>query len=144
MFAAFRATNNGGSSPMPSKEECRDDVAQADASSLWDLRSRAIFSTRVSLANSLFSVSPVRSMSNFLAISPSALRMLVSFLFSQQIDLKVEVISPLGLKVHGVLPNQDERRQEHGFKCENGRQERKRIGIESSCGAGVPYKPEHD
>ena len=43
------------------------------------------------------------------------------FLFGQQVDLKIEVIAPLGALVHGILPDQHERRQQHGLEREQRR-----------------------
>jgi hypothetical protein len=53
-------------------------------------------------------------------------------LLRQEIDLKIEVISPLGALVHGVLADQDERRQKHGFEGEDSRQEREWVRIEAN------------
>jgi hypothetical protein len=42
--------------------------------------------------------------------------MLVVSLFREQIDLQIEVISPLRLAIHRILTDQNEGRQQHRFK----------------------------
>src|SRR6476661_4380842 len=66
------------------------------------------------------------------------------FLFRQQIDLQVEVISPLRLAIHRILTDQDEGRQQHRFKGQDCGQKRKWIGIERPYCEGIPEEPQQD
>ena len=70
------------------------------------------------------------------------------FLFGEQIDLKIQIVTPLSKHSLMVLTDEDEGREENGFERNNESKKGKGIGIEmvQAC-RGVekdpPSEPEH-
>src|SRR5665647_3253495 len=68
-------------------------------------------------------------------------------LFGEQVDLKVQMIAPFRSQIHRILPNQNERGQEDGFKCKHCGEKRERVRVErrmTTWNSGIYDDPQQD